>query len=131
MMREITALVAVAAGHLVALADLRFWAIMTRTISLTPAGSSCSVWSSRRYCLTSITYRARHAARRNEVSFTSRAFSPKMARSKRSSALSSVLAARRDLADQDVVRPDLGADADDAVLVQVGQRILADVRICA
>ena len=37
------------------------------------------------------------------------------------------LALRRDLADQDVARPDLGADADDAVLVEVAQRILADV----
>ena len=38
------------------------------------------------------------------------------------------LALRRDLADQDVFRPDFGADADDAVLVQVLQRVLADIR---
>ena len=38
------------------------------------------------------------------------------------------LALGRDLADQDVARLDFGADADDAVLVEVAQRVLADVR---
>src|SRR5207302_987800 len=38
------------------------------------------------------------------------------------------LAFRRDLADEDVLRPDLGADVDDPVLVEVGERLLADVR---
>ncbi len=38
------------------------------------------------------------------------------------------LTLRRDLADQDVLRPDLGADADDAVLVEVLEHVLADVR---
>src|SRR5437870_6794401 len=37
------------------------------------------------------------------------------------------LAFRRDLADEDVLRPDLGADVDDPVLVEVGERLLADV----
>ncbi len=37
-------------------------------------------------------------------------------------------ALRRDLADQDVARLDLGADVDDARLVEVAQRFLADVR---
>ena len=37
------------------------------------------------------------------------------------------LALGRHLADQDVVVADLGADADDARLVQVAQRVLADV----
>ena len=37
------------------------------------------------------------------------------------------LALRRDLADQDVARLDLGADVDDAFLVEVLQRFLADV----
>src|SRR3546814_339623 len=37
-------------------------------------------------------------------------------------------ALRRDLADQYVARPDLGADIDDARLVEVAQRFLADVR---
>ncbi len=38
------------------------------------------------------------------------------------------LALWRDLADQDVAGADLGADVDDAVLVQVAQAVLADVR---
>ena len=38
------------------------------------------------------------------------------------------LALRGDLADQDVARLDLGADADDAPLVEVGQHLLGDVR---
>ena len=37
------------------------------------------------------------------------------------------LALGRDLADQDVARLDVGADADDAVLVEVAQRLLRDV----
>ncbi len=69
---------------------LRFWAMLTRTISLTPAGSSWSVLSSRRNCLTSMILPWTPCGTRSEVSFTSRAFSPKIARSSRSSALSSV-----------------------------------------
>src|SRR5207302_10483565 len=38
------------------------------------------------------------------------------------------LALRRDLADQEVARADLGADADDAVLVEVSERLLRAVR---
>ena len=38
------------------------------------------------------------------------------------------LALGRDLADEDVAGGDLGADADDAALVEVGQQLLADVR---
>ena len=38
------------------------------------------------------------------------------------------LALGRDLADQDVARPDLGADVDDPVLVEVPEGLLADVR---
>ena len=38
------------------------------------------------------------------------------------------LALRRDLADQHVARPDLGADADDPALVEVGEDLLAQVR---
>ena len=37
------------------------------------------------------------------------------------------LALGRDLADQDVARPDVGADADDAVFVEVAQGLFADV----
>jgi hypothetical protein len=53
---------------------------------------------------------------RSEVSFTSAAFSPKMARSRRSSGASSVSDLRRDLADEDVAGFHFGADADDAVV---------------
>jgi hypothetical protein len=38
------------------------------------------------------------------------------------------LALRGDLADQDVAVDDLGADPDDAALVQVGQDLVGDVR---
>ncbi len=38
------------------------------------------------------------------------------------------LALGRDLADQDVAGDDLGADADDAALVEVGEHVLGDVR---
>jgi hypothetical protein len=38
------------------------------------------------------------------------------------------LALRRDLADEDVAGADLGADADDAPLVEVGEHLLGDVR---
>ena len=64
----------------------------------------------------------------SEVSRTSRAFSPKIARSSRSSGVSSVSPFGRDLADQDVAVLHLGADADDAALVEVGQHVLGDVR---
>ena len=50
-----------------------------------------------------------------------------MARSRRSSAVSSVSPFGRDLADQDVAGAHLGADADDAALVEVLQRVVADV----
>jgi hypothetical protein len=38
------------------------------------------------------------------------------------------LALRRDLADEDVAGAHLGADADDAALVEVGEQVGADVR---
>ncbi len=38
------------------------------------------------------------------------------------------LALRRDLAHEDVLRADLGADVDDAVLVEIGESLLTDVR---
>ena len=66
--------------------------------------------------------------RRSEVSRTSEAFSPKMARSSFSSGVIGDFALGGDLADQDVARPHLGADVDDARLVEVAQRFLADVR---
>ncbi len=63
-----------------------------------------------------------------EVSRTSWALAPKMARSRRSSAVRARVALRGNLADQDVARADLGADADDAVLVEVGKHVLGEVR---
>jgi hypothetical protein len=62
------------------------------------------------------------------VSFTSAAFSPKIARSSFSSGAELGLGLGRDLADQDVAGLHLGADADDAVVVEVLQRLLAHVR---
>jgi hypothetical protein len=56
------------------------------------------------------------------------AFSPKIARSSFSSGARSVFGLRGDLADEDVAGLHLGADADDAVAVEVAQGFLADVR---
>ena len=102
---------------------LRFWPTYTRTSWFTPGGSS---WpSSRENTRTSITLpvspcghlearvadlarlltedRAQQALLRRELG----------------------LALRRDLADEDVARADLGADADDAALVEVLEDVLA------
>ncbi len=69
-------------------ATLRFWATETRTRRFTPGASSspCSRENSR----TSTTIPRSPWGRRRDESFTSRAFSPKIARSSRSSAVSSV-----------------------------------------
>ena len=67
---------------------LRFWAMDTRTSRLTPGGSSS--FHSRRNSRISTTLPRSPCGTRSEVSFTSRAFSPKIARSSRSSAVSSV-----------------------------------------
>ena len=64
----------------------------------------------------------------SDASRTSPAFSPKMARRSFSSGVSCGLALRRHLADQDVARLDVGADADDAGVVEVAQVGLRDVR---
>ena len=63
----------------------------------------------------------------SELSRTSPAFSPKIARSSFSSGESWVSPFGRDLADEDVAGPDLGADAHDARVVEVLQGLLADV----
>ena len=63
----------------------------------------------------------------SELSFTSLAFSPKIAVSSFSSGLSSVSPFGRDLADQDVARLDVGADPDDAALVEVHHALVGDV----
>ena len=67
---------------------LRFCAIETRTSWLTPGGSSSL--ASREKTLTSTTLPRSPCGTRSEVSLTSRAFSPKIARSSFSSAVSSV-----------------------------------------
>ena len=65
----------------------RFWATYTRISSLTPGGSS---WpDSRLKTLTSTTVPRSPWGTRSDESRTSRAFSPNMARSRRSSADSS------------------------------------------
>jgi len=81
------ALVAVAAGILSPTLTLRFWATETRTRRFTPAsvvaflaGEDADVDTLPRSPW----------GRRSEESLTSRAFSPKIARSRRSSAVSSV-----------------------------------------
>ena len=63
----------------------------------------------------------------SDVSRTSRAFSPKIARSSRFPGSWLGLTLGGDLADQDVARHDLGTDADDAALVEVGQHLVGDV----
>ena len=63
----------------------------------------------------------------SESFFTSSPARPKIACSSFSSGVSSVFDLRRDLADQDVARLHERADPDDAVLVEVAQRLLADV----
>ena len=67
---------------------LRFWAMYTRTIWFTPGESSSRF--SRVNSFTSTTMPNSPCGTRSEVSRTSRTLSPKMARSRRSSAVSSV-----------------------------------------
>ena len=64
----------------------------------------------------------------SEVSFTSAAFSPKIARRRRSSGASSVSLFGRDLADQDVAGLHFGPDANDAIGAEIAQRFLGDIR---
>ena len=67
---------------------LRFWATDTRTRRFTPGCRSS--FHSRRNSRISTTLPRSPCGRRSEESFTSRAFSPKIARRRRSSAVSSV-----------------------------------------
>jgi hypothetical protein len=69
-------------------AIFRFCATLTRTRRFTPGSSSSP--ASRLNCRTSTTIPRSPCGRRSELSFTSRAFSPKIARRRRSSAVSSV-----------------------------------------
>ena len=63
-----------------------------------------------------------------EVSRTSRAFSPKIARSSRSSGVSSVSPLGVTLPTSTSPVHHVGADPDDAPLVEVGQHLVGDVR---
>ena len=76
---------------------------------------------------TSTTVPGTPGGRRSEVSRTSDAFSPKMARSSFSSGVIGLSPFGVILPTQDVARLDLGADVDDARLVEVAKRFLADV----
>ena len=70
---------------------------------------------------TSITVPSMPGGTRSAVSFTSDAFSPKIARSSFSSGVSWVSPFGRDLADQDVARLDFGADERDAGFIQLAR----------
>ena len=88
---------------------------------------SCSL-SMREETLTSMMMPATPDGTTSDVSFTSAAFSPKMARRSFSSGRQLGLGLGGDLADEDVAGLHFRADADDAVVVEVLQRFLADVR---
>ena len=106
------------------------WSVMSFSFSassMSLARSSFSV-PLRAKTLALMTMPCTPGGTRSEVSRTSPAFSPKIARSSFSSGRQLGLALRRDLADQDVARLHLGADADDARLVEVLEGLLADVR---
>src|SRR5216117_2760570 len=99
-----------------------------RTSPMRSPRTFSTTWSSmREKILTSMTTPSIPGGAFSDESFTSFAFSPKIAVSSFSSGESSV-AFRRDLADQDVARLHMGADPHDAPLVEVNQRLLGDVR---
>ena len=104
---------------------LRFLATNTRTRSLTPGGRSSP--ASRLNVLTSITTPPSPWGTFSEVSRTSRAFSLKIARISFSSAVSSVSPFGVTLPTSRSPEIDLGADADDAAVVEVAQRLLRAV----
>ena len=82
----------------------------------------------REKILTSMTTPSMPGGTLSDESFTSFAFSPKMAVRSFSSGRELRLALRRDLADEDVARLHVRADADDAALVEIEQRFFRDVR---
>src|SRR4029079_3321504 len=118
----------------------RFWATDTRTRRLTPGWRSSL--SSRRNSRISTTLPRSPWGRRRLEALNSRALSPKIAPSQASLAGLLAedrpeqallrgqlgLALRGDLADENVARPDLRPDVDDALLVEVLEGLLADVR---
>ena len=107
-------------------AILRFLATNTRTRSLTPGDRSSP--AARLNVLTSMTTPPSPCGTFSEVSRTSRAFSLKIARISFSSAVSSVSPFGVTLPTSRSPDCDLGADADDAAVVEVAQRLLGAVR---
>ena len=105
---------------------LRFLATNTRTRSLTPGDRSSP--AARENVLTSMTTPPSPCGTFSEVSRTSRAFSLKIARISFSSAVSSVSPFGVTLPTSRSPDCDLGADADDAAVVEVAQRLLGAVR---
>ena len=105
---------------------LRFWPTYTRTSWFTPGGSS---WpSSRRehpdvddLAVLAVRHLQRRVADLTGLLTEDRAQQALLRRELG-------LALGRDLADEDVARADLGADADDAALVEVLQDVLGEVR---
>ena len=104
----------------------RFVATKTRTRSLTPGLRSSP--SSRLKVRTSRTTPPEPCGTFSEVSRTSRAFSLKIARISFSSAVSSVSPFGVTLPTSRSPERHLGADADDAALVEVAERLLGAVR---
>ncbi len=123
---EITPLLPWRPASLSPSAILRFLATNTRTSSLTPGGRSSP--SSRLKVLTSITTPPSPWGTFSEVSRTSRAFSLKIARISFSSAVSSVSPFGVTLPTSRSPEAHLGADPDDAAVVEVAQRLLRAVR---
>ena len=107
-------------------AILRFLATNTRTRSLTPGDRSSP--AARENVMTSMTTPPSPCGTLSEVSRTSRAFSLKIARISFSSAVSSVSPFGVTLPTSRSPDCDLGADADDAAVVEVAQRLLRAVR---
>ena len=112
---------------------MRCWSaksLRTRSISAFSIDRARESFStpSRVNTRTSITVPSMPGGTRRLVSFTSEAFSPKIARSSFSSGRQLRLALRRDLADQDVAGLHFRADESDARLIELGERGIAHVR---
>ena len=104
---------------------VRVWAIQTRTSLLTPGERSSPF--SRVMTLTSMIFPRSPCGTRREVSFTSRGLLAEYRPQELLLGGQFGLALGRDLADEDVSGANLGPDADDALLIEVAERILSDV----
>ena len=105
---------------------LRFWATYTRTSSFTPGAQLVLVVAGEHpdaddLAVLAVRHLQRGVAHLARLLAEDRAEQALLRGQLR-------LALGRDLADQDVARLDLGADPDDAALVEVGQHLLGDVR---